>query len=78
MFNLSILFSVTFEIPIGVQWVKVNAGQNGYYRVLYDEANWEDLVRELKTNHERFSATVSFYCICIITNNNPNLKLIFK
>lgn len=49
-------FAVSFEIPSSVQWLKVNSGQTGYYRVLYDEQNWEDLVRELKLNHERFSA----------------------
>lgn len=54
-------FTVTFTIPIGVKWIKVNSGQNGYYRVLYDEDNWGYIVEELKANHETFSPMV---CIC--------------
>lgn len=54
--------AVTFTIPIGVKWIKVNAGQNGYYRVLYDEDNWGYIVEELKMNHETFSAAVRDIC----------------
>lgn len=58
-FFLLFLFSkVTFTIPIGVKWIKVNSGQNGYYRVLYDEDNWGYIVEELKANHETFSPLV--------------------
>lgn len=53
------IFPVTFSIPIGVKWIKVNSGQNGYYRVLYDEDNWGYIVEELKMNHETFSPAVS-------------------
>lgn len=53
------MISVTFTIPIGVKWIKVNSGQNGYYRVLYDEDNWGYIVEELKMNHETFSPAVS-------------------
>lgn len=49
---------MTFTIPIGVKWIKVNSGQNGYYRVLYDEDNWGYIVEELKANHETFSPMV--------------------
>lgn len=34
------------------KWIKVNAEQNGYYRVLYDEDNWSNLIEELKKNHK--------------------------
>lgn len=51
-------YTVTFTIPIGVKWIKVNSGQNGYYRVLYDEDNWGYIVEELKANHETFSSLV--------------------
>lgn len=53
------LYTVTFTIPIGVKWIKVNSGQTGYYRVLYDEDNWGYIVEELKVNHETFSPMVS-------------------
>lgn len=36
----------------------MNSGQNGYYRVLYDEDNWGSMVEELKANHETFSPLV--------------------
>lgn len=58
----SVPFAVTFTIPIGVKWIKVNSGQTGYYRVLYDEDNWGYIVEELKVNHETFSPMV---CACI-------------
>lgn len=52
---------MTFTIPIGVKWIKVNSGQNGYYRVLYDEDNWGYIVEELKSNHETFSPMVRIF-----------------
>lgn len=55
---LFLFCTVTFTIPIGVKWIKVNSGQNGYYRVLYDEDNWGYIVEELKANHETFSPLV--------------------
>lgn len=60
MFISFVFFShaVTFTIPIGVKWIKVNSGQTGYYRVLYDEDNWGYIVEELKVNHETFSPMV--------------------
>lgn len=58
LLNAVFLFLVTFTIPIGVKWIKVNSGQNGYYRVLYDEDNWGYIVEELKANHETFSPMV--------------------
>lgn len=56
--------SVTFSIPINVKWIKVNSGQNGYYRVLYDEDNWGYIVEELKLNHESFSPMVNYSIAC--------------
>lgn len=70
-FPFSIL--VTFDIVNGVNWIKVNAGQNGYFRVLYDEKNWENIVRQLKTQHDKFTAPVSLIKISTDTNlNNSN------
>ncbi|XP_049547016.1 aminopeptidase N isoform X1 [Anopheles darlingi] len=37
------------------EWVKLNYGQTGYYRVLYDETNLNKLVNQLHTNNEVFS-----------------------
>uniref|UniRef100_A0A182NN63 Aminopeptidase n=1 Tax=Anopheles dirus TaxID=7168 RepID=A0A182NN63_9DIPT len=37
------------------QWIKLNHGQTGYYRVLYDEANWAKLVEQMHINNAIFS-----------------------
>ncbi|XP_059621559.1 leucyl-cystinyl aminopeptidase [Phlebotomus argentipes] len=39
-----------------VTWIKLNTGQNGYYRVLYADQNWNNLIDELKKNHRAFTA----------------------
>lgn len=36
----------------------MNAGQMGYYRVLYNEDNWQNIIEELKRDHGTFSALV--------------------
>ncbi|KAI5620955.1 aminopeptidase N, partial [Silurus asotus] len=33
-------------------WLLVNLNCNGYYRVNYDEQNWNRLINQLETNHE--------------------------
>lgn len=71
------IFPVTFTIPIGVKWIKVNSGQNGYYRVLYDEDNWGYIVEELKMNHETFSPAVSLVTKKLLRKkSNPLLSLL--
>uniref|UniRef100_A0A182J2S0 Aminopeptidase n=1 Tax=Anopheles atroparvus TaxID=41427 RepID=A0A182J2S0_ANOAO len=37
------------------QWIKLNHRQTGYYRVLYDEANWAKLVEQMQINNAVFS-----------------------
>lgn len=68
---------MTFTIPIGVKWIKVNSGQNGYYRVLYDEDNWGYIVEELKSNHETFSPMVKniFGALSSLMLNSSNQYL---
>lgn len=50
------LFVVAFDIDPDVKWIKVNVNQSGFYRVMYDETMWADIIDELKTNHTSFSA----------------------
>lgn len=38
-------------------WVIFNLGQTGYYRVNYDQRNWELLIAQLMSNHEVFPPT---------------------
>lgn len=35
----------------GNSWIKMNAGQSGYYRVNYDEGNWNNLKKQLNSDH---------------------------
>ncbi|XP_055384625.1 endoplasmic reticulum aminopeptidase 2 isoform X2 [Condylostylus longicornis] len=46
----------TLKVPEGVKWIKMNAHQNGYYRVLYNEDNWSNLIMVLLNEHETLSA----------------------
>ncbi|XP_037954281.1 endoplasmic reticulum aminopeptidase 2 isoform X2 [Teleopsis dalmanni] len=47
---------VTFNVPENVRWIKVNAMQSGYYRVLYNDDNWAKLVEDLSKNPEKFTS----------------------
>lgn len=38
-----------------VKWIKLNADQKGYYRVLYDKENWDELIIQLQANHSVFT-----------------------
>ena len=38
-------------------WLKLNAGQFGFYRVNYDSDNWQALVQQLKTDHTKLQAS---------------------
>ena len=42
-------------MPPNVTWIKANANQSGYYRVNYDSATWNTLVRVLNTKPATFS-----------------------
>lgn len=58
--SLNLVFiSVTFQIPAEIRWIKINAGQMGYYRVLYNEDNWDSIAEELKRDHGIFTAMVT-------------------
>ncbi|XP_055637883.1 endoplasmic reticulum aminopeptidase 2 isoform X2 [Toxorhynchites rutilus septentrionalis] len=37
------------------KWIKLNHEQTGYYRVLYHEDNWINLVQQLQINHHIFN-----------------------
>lgn len=55
-------------MPENVKWIKVNAIQNGYYRVVYNDDNWASLIEELSNNPKRFSSEVSFISVWIPTS----------
>lgn len=38
-----------------MKWIKLNADQKGYYRVLYDKENWDELIIQLQANHSVFT-----------------------
>ncbi|XP_020619456.1 endoplasmic reticulum aminopeptidase 1-like isoform X1 [Orbicella faveolata] len=39
----------------GNSWIKMNAGQSGFYRVNYESENWNKLIHQLNTHHQRLS-----------------------
>ncbi|XP_050424604.1 endoplasmic reticulum aminopeptidase 1-like [Adelges cooleyi] len=47
---------VRFEVDPKVRWLKANVNQSGFYRVNYDNGLWDELIGQLKLNHEVFSA----------------------
>lgn len=51
--------AVTINVPADIKWIKMNAGQTGYYRVLYDEPNWAGIIEQLKRDHGVFTSLVS-------------------
>jgi len=47
------------QIPLGktkYRWIKANVGQTGFYRVNYDQKNWNRLTNQLSSNHKVFAA----------------------
>ena len=38
-----------------MKWIKLNADQNGYYRVLYDNETMKEIIQQLKRDHTSFS-----------------------
>uniref|UniRef100_A0A8P4JVL2 Aminopeptidase n=1 Tax=Dicentrarchus labrax TaxID=13489 RepID=A0A8P4JVL2_DICLA len=49
--NLCILFTIDEMKVSGSDWVLANINVVGYYRVNYDQGNWERLLGVLSTNH---------------------------
>jgi len=45
----------TFSVEIewdGTGWLKGNAGQTGFYRVNYEQQQWDQLTDQMDTNHK--------------------------
>ncbi|XP_055850973.1 endoplasmic reticulum aminopeptidase 2 [Episyrphus balteatus] len=47
--------NVSFQVTDDVKWIKLNAGQSGFYRVLYNSENWQNVIDELIKDHNQFS-----------------------
>lgn len=55
IFSLLISVFVLVKLPAGTKensWIKMNAGQTGFYRVNYQRENWQKLVHQLNTSHQ--------------------------
>lgn len=55
IFSLLISVFVLVKLPAGTKensWIKMNAGQTGFYRVSYQRENWQKLVHQLNTSHQ--------------------------
>lgn len=49
----------------GDEWVLANHNVVGYYRVNYDQSNWDKLLKTLSTDHKvRLSYQTCHQCIC--------------
>ncbi|EFX80575.1 endoplasmic reticulum aminopeptidase 1-like isoform X2 [Daphnia pulex] len=46
---------INFEIPMNVSWIKANVNASGYYRVNYEPAIWQALIRVLANQPTTFS-----------------------
>lgn len=49
------IFSAKIHLKENVKWIKLNAEQKGYYRVLYDNDNWDALIVQLRADHSVFT-----------------------
>ena len=43
--------SVNISLTVDAGWVVVNLRHEGYFRVNYDEENWNALIGQLNTDH---------------------------
>lgn len=49
-------------------WVLANINVAGFYRVNYDQANWERLLKQLNNNHMVIRKRHQFNIVCICVN----------
>ena len=42
------------NLPSNIKWIIGNVGQFGYYRMNYDTETWENIIQQLKINHQVF------------------------
>ncbi|XP_031783197.1 glutamyl aminopeptidase isoform X1 [Nasonia vitripennis] len=47
--------NLVIKLDEPVDWIKFNADQVGYYRVNYNQSEWESLMNVLRWSHKRFS-----------------------
>ena len=67
IFSLLMYVFTSVKLPLGTKensWIKMNAGQTGFYRVNYYTENWQKLINQLKTSHQ---VAVHFY-ITLLSN----------
>lgn len=65
-FSAFIFFLVTVKLPSNFTWIKLNAGQNGFYRVNYLADHWKALGTALSNDHTVYSTQFT-------TFSNPSI-----
>ena len=74
MFYSIVLFLGTISnIEAGTQWVLGNVKQTFYYRVNYNQENWEALINVLLTDH---TVNVNPFITMLAPVYNPTLQVI--
>ena len=67
----AIFFFVVVQLRHGIDrnsWIKMNAGQSGFYRVNYERDNWDKLISQLERDHKVTGIFSSCYhCLCYYT-----------
>lgn len=53
------IFAVKFTLNDNIKWIKMNNDQNGYYRVMYNQENWDGLIAQLRADHSVFTKKVN-------------------
>ena len=49
---VNLILATLSNLPSNTKWIIGNIGQNGYYRMNYDEENWQNIIQQLSFNHQ--------------------------
>ena len=50
--ELNLFLATLSNLPSNIKWIIGNIGQDGYYRMNYDEETWQNIIQQLSFNHQ--------------------------